>query len=175
MPKPIFFKTFILQILSLIIFTGLSTLSVAATENDEAADPFAPKEFIESPLDLPTQLPNEKNLRAFRTGPDTVLTFLLDTTSLKIGSDKVIRYVVVIKNSSGSSSIKYEGIRCDTFEYKPLGIVGIDNKWIATPSSQWRIIPNQGYNQYQATLGRYGLCTGNSPNTNFKQAILSLP
>ena len=167
-------RVLIIKILGLVVFASLCTVALAV-ENEEVVDPFAPKEFVESSLDLPTQLPEEKNLRPFRTGPDTVLTFLLDTTSLKIGSEKVIRYVIVIKNPSGSSSIKYEGIRCDTFEYKPLGIVGIDNKWVATPSSQWKPIPNQGYNQYQATLGRSGLCTGDTPNTNLKQDILTLP
>lgn len=137
-------------------------------------DPFAKAGFSEDALQLPKELPKPENLRFFRPSAETQLKFAVDSKSLRIGKDGVLRYVVVISNPSGTQQMKYEGIRCETFEYKVFATLQENNEWKPSPNSDWKKIPNQGYNQYQATLGRTGFCAGESANSNFNQIFETL-
>lgn len=137
-------------------------------------DPFAKPGFSEDILQLPKELPKPENLRFFRPSAETELKFAVDSKSLSIGKDGVLRYVVVISNLSGTQQIKFEGIRCETFEYKVFATLQENNEWKQSANSDWKRIPNQGYNQYQATLGRNGFCAGESANSNFNQIFENL-
>lgn len=137
-------------------------------------DPFAKPGFSEDVLQFPKELPKQENLRFFRPSAETQLKFAVDSKSLRIGKDGVLRYVVVISNPSGTQQVKFEGIRCETFEYKVFGTLQENNEWKSSPNSEWKRIPNQGYNQYQATLGRTGFCAGESANSNFNQIFETL-
>lgn len=128
----------------------------------------------EDGIDLPKELPDPKNLKSFTTSVGSPLKFALDSKSISIGNDRVIRYIVVITNPSGTKQVKYEGIRCESFEYKVYAVLNEENQWRTFPNSEWKRIPNLGYNQYQATLGRSGLCAGDSPNSNFKEIFENL-
>jgi hypothetical protein len=158
----------------LYVFFVLSSIHTLCFAQDTNQDPFAKAGFSEDPLILPTELPKSENLRFFKPSAETALQFAVDSKSLKIGKDGVLRYVVVITNTSGTQQIKFEGIRCESFEYKVFATLQENQSWRISPDSSWKRIPNQGYNQYQATLGRGGFCAGESANSNFNQIFETL-
>ena len=146
-----------------------------AKDVDEEENPFLPKVFKEEGITQLPDVPKMENLKQFTVNGGSSLKFFIDTKSIKIGNDDVIRYVVVIKSPSGAEQAKLEGLRCETFEYKLYATLGEDGKWKPVNASEWKFVPNLGYNQYQATLGRGGLCFGTGANSNFKSALDSLP
>ena len=75
------------------------------------------KPWVEQLTQLPAY-PDEKNLMAFDAGAVSDNQYFVDTTSIKIGEDGVIRFSLVIKSSAGALNVSYEGIRCATRERK---------------------------------------------------------
>lgn len=161
-----------LGVVTVCLFLSLST--AFALENEDDTD-YLPKVFKDEGIAKLPELPKTENLKQFTVGNGSALQFFLDTKSLQIGKDGVIRFVVVIKNPSGTQQIKLEGIRCETFEYKLYATLGEDGKWKPTNSIEWKMVPNLGYNQYQAALGRGGICAGTSANTNLNEFLANLP
>jgi len=88
-----------------------------------------------------TQLPaypEVKNLLAFDAGAVTGNQYLVDTTSIKIGQDDVIRFTLVVKSSSGAMNVSYEGIRCATSERKLYALGRDDKTWVKPRISEWQ-------------------------------------
>src|SRR6187551_2719821 len=50
--------------------------------------------------------------------PGSTLRFGVAPASVTIGSDAIVRYVVVAYSTTGAVNATYEGIRCDTGQYK---------------------------------------------------------
>ena len=53
----------------------------------------------------------------------------VDATSIDIGQDGVIRYVMVARSRSGAENISFEGIRCETRQRKNYAIGKADKTW----------------------------------------------
>ena len=124
-------------------------------------------------------LPDERNLLAFRVGALAPGRFLLDPESLKTGEDRVIRYVLVMRGSSGgASSITFEGIRCATGE-RILYASADQNGWRPVKNSVWRVLDggnrlvNFDYNgnDPRAALAHDYLCDGTA--TRREQDIIA--
>jgi hypothetical protein len=58
--------------------------------------------------------PDERDLRAVHVNGSAPGRFLLDSKSLAVGEDGVVRYVLVVRSSGGGSNATFEGIRCNT-------------------------------------------------------------
>jgi hypothetical protein len=94
----------------------------------------------------------------FSVSQTTVFTFAVDTESIKIGNDGVTRYIVVITNPSGGQNAYFEGIRCDTFQWRLYGTLEPNQQWRANPLGQWLPIRDSVPNRYQAALGQGAFC-----------------
>ena len=54
--------------------------------------------------------------------------FLRSTrTSLTVGTDGVVRYTVVVTSPAGARNVNYEGIRCDTYEWRLYASINDDH------------------------------------------------
>lgn len=95
------------------------------------------KPWVEQLTQLPAY-PDAKNLMAFDAGSATSNQYLVDTTSIKIGEDGVIRFSLVIKSSAGALNISYEGIRCATSERKVYALGRNDKTWAQPRVSEWQ-------------------------------------
>lgn len=168
--KPIKLKTRLILFFTL----GISLLGSSSLANAEGFSLFDKKPFAENDVVLPTTMPDHKNIKGLLITIGSPLFFGIDTTSIQLGSDNVMRYIMAIKNPSGTQQIKYEGIRCDTLEYKVFAHVDPEGKWVLE-NTDWKIIPKGGYNQYQSTLAWNGFCVGNGPNTNNSDVLRQLP
>jgi hypothetical protein len=95
------------------------------------------KPWVEQLAQLPAY-PDAKNLLAFDVGSVTSNQYQVDTTSIKIGEDGVIRFSLVIKSSAGVANVSYEGIRCATNERKLYALGRDDKTWIQPRVSEWQ-------------------------------------
>jgi hypothetical protein len=139
------------------ISIGASLIACTGDPLQSGLDPFAPSVFKEGITTMPLNPPKQSALQPFYVSERTVFKFTIDTSSILIGNDGVTRYVVVITNPSGEQQAQYEGIRCDSFQWRLYG--NLENgAWRENPLSSWRGIQSQVPNRYQAALAQGAFC-----------------
>jgi hypothetical protein len=136
-------------------------------------DPFAPMVFKEGTTAMPLNPPNQKTLVPFYVSQRTVFKFAVDTDSILIGADGVTRYIVVITNPSGGQQAQYEGVRCDSFQWRLYGTYE-STGWKENPLGSWKNIQSDIPNRYQASLAQGAFCNFNSQEKNIKNILSSL-
>lgn len=143
-------------ILFVLFWTGAAS---AALFSDE--DPDAPKWEEQIPL-LP-ELPKEENLREFYVSATTPHRYFIDTASLSVGKDGVVRYTLVVRTQGGVTNITFEGMRCATGQYKIYATGRLDGTWALAPRSQWRPITNKPTYRHHAALSHDFFCPIGNP------------
>jgi hypothetical protein len=136
-------------------------------------DPFAPMVFKEGTTTMPLSPPNPKTLVPFYVSQHTIFKFAVDTDSILIGADGVTRYIVVMTSPNGNEQAQYEGIRCDSFQWRLYGTLE-NGAWRENPLSTWRTIQSNVPNRYQASLAQGAFCNFNSQEKNIKNILSSL-
>jgi hypothetical protein len=136
-------------------------------------DPFAPMVFKEGTTAMPLNPPNQSTLQPFYVSQHTIFKFAVDTESILIGADGVTRYIVVLTSPNGSVQAQYEGIRCDSFQWRLYGTLE-NGAWRENPLSTWRNIQSNVPNRYQAALAQGAFCNFSSQEKNIKTIIQSL-
>jgi hypothetical protein len=134
---------------------GASTLAwsqtpVESTEWTEAAVP-PPPAFSTDKL-LPIEMP-----------PYVTLKFGIDPKTVTLGGDGVVRYVVVMRNASGSTQAAYEGILCTTGEVKTYARAGANGAWMLVQAPQWREMTDNLPSRHAFAISKQGVCDGRMP------------
>jgi CNP1-like family len=131
---------------------GLIVFAIAMSV-PERADSAAPKQrgfegnqdkgeqekFSEVATEIPAY-PEDSALLEFRPHGISKNRFFVDPASVSIGSDRVVRYTVVVKSTSGVANTSFEAMRCETAEYKVFALGTRDRSWSVLPNSAWREI-----------------------------------
>ena len=159
--------------LFLCIYFALSLVACAGDPMESGLDPFAPMVFKEGVTKMPLNPPNASTLQSFYVSPTTIFKFAVDTNSILIGADGVTRYTVVITNPSGGQQAQYEGIRCDSFQWRLYGTLG-SNGWKENPLSGWQAIKTDVPNRYQAALAEGAFCNFKMQEKNLNTIIQAL-
>jgi len=155
------------------ISIGVSLMACTGDPLQSGLDPFAPSVFKEGTTTMPLNPPKQSALQAFYVSEATVFKFAIDTDSISIGNDGITRYIVVITNSSGEQQAQYEGIRCDSFQWRLYGNLE-NNIWRENPLSTWRQIQSKVPNRYQAALAQGAFCNFNSQEKSMTVIMKSL-
>lgn len=148
------------------LLTGLllSAGALAGLGLRDPSDPDAPQ-WEEAALQLPAY-PQDAALREFYVSATTTHKYYIDASTLSAGKDGVVRYVLVVRTSGGATNVTYEGMRCDTREYKIYATGHRDGTWAVTRHGVWRPIENKPTNRYHAALSRDYFCpVGNAIST----------
>ena len=167
----IYLKRFQLPFYAAILGLGLSACGGDALISGE--DPFAPMVFKEGTTTMPLNPPNQATLVPFYVSQRTIFKFAIDTDSILIGADGVTRYIVVLSSPSGSQQTQYEGIRCDSFQWRLYGTLE-NGIWKENPLGSWKNIQSDIPNRYQASLAQGAFCNFSSQEKNIKTIIHSL-
>lgn len=93
--------------------------------------------------------------------PGSSLRFGIDPSSITVGSDGVVRYVVVATSATGVVNAIYEGIRCDNGEVKVYARHNAAGGWTVAKEPKWRPVRDQ---RYTDAIARGGACAGRSAN-----------
>jgi hypothetical protein len=107
--------------------------------------------------------PKDENLVSFYMGAATPHQYFMDKSSLSVGKDGVVRYIVVIKTASGTKNVNFEGMRCDAAEQKLYAFGKADGSWMQARAPKWHPIRFSGANNYQGVLYHDFLCFQGKP------------
>lgn len=140
------------------LLTGLllSTAASAAPGLRDNDDPDAAR-WEEEVLQLPA-FPQEATLREFYVSATTTHKYYIDTATLSVGKDGVVRYALVVRTGGGATNISFEGMRCETREFRIYATGNRDGSWAPARRSEWRPVENKPTNRYHAALARDYFC-----------------
>jgi hypothetical protein len=96
----------------------------------------------------------------------------VDPESLSVGTDGIIRYVVVAVSQSGNVNAMYEGLRCLQGEVKTYARFGSDDKWAAVEGAQWLPLNGNQRSMHALALARQGACDGRSASASSPETII---
>ena len=157
-------------------FSAILGLGLSACGGDaliSGVDPFAPMVFKEGTTTMPLNPPNQATLVPFYVSQRTIFKFAVDTDSILIGADGVTRYIVVMTSPSGSVQTQYEGIRCDSYQWRLYGTYE-STGWKENPLGSWKNIQSEIPNRYQASLAQGAFCNFSMQEKNIKTILNSL-
>ena len=116
------------------------------------------KPWVEIQGQLPSY-PKSENLLEFDAGPASNNLHFVDSSSISIGEDEVVRYSLVVKSPTGATNVSYEGIRCQTNERKVYAYGRANNEaWAPAKMGKWVDMENIKQNYAQRALFRYFFC-----------------
>ncbi len=119
---------------------------------------FGPAQRLaEVEVELP-EPPREADLAEVRLRDFTSGKVRVDTRTLRVDADLVIRYVLVITSAGGVRNVSYEAIRCDPNESRRIAIARADGSWGAITRSEWAPVSNVTYNAVQFSLAKDYFC-----------------
>lgn len=117
------------------------------------------KPFVESDV-APPAYPLDTNLIEFRLRGQTTNRFYIDGSTLQIGPDEVIRFVLVIRTIDDVTNVSFAGLKCNGREWKDYAFARADRTWVRDENAQWRPIQNRVLNDYRGTLNKDYFCEG---------------
>ena len=108
----------------------------------------------------PPAFPKQENLREFYVGPVTANSYFIDASTLTVGSDRIVRYVLVVVTSGGATNVSFEGMNCEERSWKLYATGRSDGTWVNSRASRidWRPIENKSVNRHHAALSRDLFC-----------------
>ena len=129
--------------------------------------PGVPEEtpFVEQNVP-PPPYPEDSNLTEFYLRGQTSNRFFIDTSSLTVGTDRVVRFALVIRTPEGTQTTTFSGLRCSEREWKDYAYGRSDQTWSTDSAPQWRRIQDVGFNNYRGTLYNDFLCAGGVGSVN---------
>lgn len=114
-------------------------------------------------VELP-EFPKPENLKEIYVSAIATNSYLIDQKTLSVGTDGVVRYVLVVKTSGGATNISFEGISCKDRAWKLYATGRGDGIWArARAPMEWRPIENKPVNRHHAALSRDLLCPSGLP------------
>lgn len=137
-------------------------LSSGIVQADEAIDNLAPDDTVNQfkELDVPLPaFPEDGNLIPFLIDDrGTGYTYKMDSKALSVGDDGVTRYTVVVESPTGAKNVFYEGVRCETEEYKTYAYGTSSGGFQKAYQPTWRRMFKAGPRNYHSDLTRNFLC-----------------
>ena len=111
--------------------------------------------------ELSAQLPPypvPENLVEFDVSSATRNRYWVDTESINVGKDKVVRYTVVIGAAGGASNVSFEGMRCATGERRLYAYGQPDGSWSKARNGGWEAIKFRSLLSYHKALYEDHFC-----------------
>lgn len=142
--------------------------SVAAEEED-----YMPKRWQESEVSMPAP-PARERLQAFYVSATTENRFMLDPETISVGSDGVVRYVLVVESAAGARNVSYEGIRCESAERRLYAFGRADGSWSPARRKLWLPIQGNSLNRQHAALYAEYFCPNGAIVRNADDARAAL-
>lgn len=131
------------------------------------------KPWQEMQAQLPTY-PKTDNLRKVDGGGGSSHQFFIDDTSVSVGDDGVVRYTLMVKTGGGATNVSFEGIRCESRDYKVYAFGRTNGEWSRARDPQWRHIEAQTINGYRYILHNEYFCPAKKFPASLKEIAQNL-
>lgn len=102
------------------------------------------------------------------------LKFGVDPATMVIGTDGVVRYVVVITGAGGAINAMHEGIRCSTGEFKIYARYNPGSGWNRVQGAEWVSVYANMPSKHPLRLAKQGVCTNAAPASSVAAIVRSL-
>lgn len=116
----------------------------------------------------PPAFPRQENLREFYVSAVATNKYFIDASTLAVGSDGVVRYVIVVQTAGGATNVSFEGMHCREGSWKHYAAGRSDGTWAKSRAArvEWKPIENKPVNRHHAALSRDLFCpVGNAIST----------
>ena len=144
---------------------GIALCFLCAFAAADESSQEVPEKWTESEITLPA-FPTPENLIEFYASAATSNHFFIDSSTLSVGPDGVVRYVLVVKTAGGATNISFEGMRCSSVEYKLYATGRSDGIWAKSRVQEWRRIDGKQVNRHHAALFNDYFCPDQTPIAN---------
>lgn len=134
------------SVLFLLFVLGMMSPVWADFEED-----YENKKWQELEVSLPAT-PKQENLLPFYVSAATSNRFFIDGSTLDVGSDGVVRYVLVVLSAEGGRNVTFEGMRCETKERRIYASGRLDGTWSKARRNEWVRIQDAYANRHHAAL-----------------------
>ena len=131
------------------------------------------KPWVELAAQLPPT-PKAESLVEFNVSSATRNRYFIDTASISVGEDKVVRYTVVIDAVGGAKNIAFEGLRCETAERRLYAYGHPDGTWSKARNAGWEGIKLRSLLSYHKALFEDHFCPDGINIQEASQAVRSL-
>lgn len=129
------------------------------------------RDWRERPVLLP-EYPSQERLVPFFVSSASSFQFFVDAASVETGKDGVVRYALVVRSAAGAESITYEGIRCETGDYR-IYASGVGGAW--TPATGgWRRIEPRSVQRWHNALYQEYFCPLGEPIRSSAEGVNAL-
>lgn len=132
----------------LLLATFAATSSSALADFDED---YESKQWQEIEVVLPPP-PKESDLQPFYVSAATSNQFFIDMSSLSVGADGVVRYVLLVLSPEGGRNVTFEGMRCESRERRIYAAGRKDGSWSKARKNEWVRIQDAYANRHHAAL-----------------------
>ncbi len=139
----------------MLVLGGLSGWSAAQAGLLFDPDP----NWAEEEVALPASL-DRGQLQRFKVEAGNANQHYIDTGSLSVGSDGVVRYVLLITTPGGAENISFEGLRCASGQWRRYASADAGGEWLPARKAQWQAIGDRGRNRPRAALAYDYFCDG---------------
>jgi hypothetical protein len=135
-----------------LILVGATVASQTVVDQPQfSEEPAPPPPAYSSAHLIPIEMPPYVTIKV-GIAPETVA----------VGADGVMRYVVVMRNASGSENAAHEGILCSTRSVKTYARLNSSGKWIGIEDPQWRDLTDNLGSRHAYAIAQQGGCDGRS-------------
>jgi hypothetical protein len=115
------------------------------------------EQWKESDVAVPPY-PNDRDLLAVPMPSTGTLKIYIDRPSISRAPDRVARFTLVTESPSGARNVFYDGLRCETRQYKTYAIGTANRTLVPVENPTWRIIPRPAINAFRDYLYRSYVC-----------------
>jgi hypothetical protein len=129
-------------------------------------------EPAEEQVTLPAY-PTAANLLEFGVVDADGFRFFVDGTTLSVGKDGIVRYVLVARSPDGVQNVTYEGLRCASGEQRIYAFGRPDGSWSASRSG-WRSLDAPAVQRRHGILYREYFCPQNEPIRSAAEGVRAL-
>lgn len=148
------------------LLAALAMAAVPSPREDEDESGFFDFSFTPGApwRELPTEVPERVDERALVKLPvdrrGSPFEYYIDLSSLTRKADNVVRYLVVVRSVTGARNVLFEGLRCDTGEYKTYAFGDSSGRLRPVAAPRWRPVMAGDAFRYRHELLTVWLCDG---------------
>jgi hypothetical protein len=130
------------------------------------------REWREGEVRLPAY-PKRDDLIEFQVSAASDFRFFVDSASLSVGRDGVVRYTLVARSPTGAENVSHEGIRCHAGTYRIYAFGRGDGRW-SERATDWRAIEPKSVQRWHNALWREYFCPQRVPIADAAEGLDAL-
>jgi hypothetical protein len=158
------------------LFAGAWSAAQAAREKVDPGqeihyDPSLEVPWKEEAVTALPAYPADTDLLAVALPKDAPGRLYVDPRSLSVGTDGVIRLILVIETRGGTRNVFYDGIRCQTREHKTYAVGTPERSLTGLKDPRWQPIRSYGAGMIRHVLQHDYLCDPGARRSSARELV----